>query len=157
MKIKAITDLRNSIRGKITGTNIRAQKAFLITDDGRVVEKTLGVENGYFVQDSTCKAFLIDRDCLLPVEGEDGYVAVYFESDAAPINFGARTAAIRKKFYNNIKAIGIESRKYYCQKIIRDNNRNKMLQTVRQILLIFTILTVAVILLSIVISWFTGY
>ena len=95
-----------------------------------------------------CKSY------LLPMKDGSGYCAFFFEGDAAPINLGPRTKAIREKFAASIKDIEREERANGMHAVSVQLSKDKMLETIKQILLIFAILTAAVVALSIVIYWF---
>ena len=154
MNIPIIDKLANKIKGRITGTSKRSQQVMIITQDGRVVNVDMDVETGYYIDHDKRVAFLAVRENLLPMKDGSGYCAFFFEGDAAPINLGPRTKAIREKFASSIKDIEREERANGMHAVSVQLSKDKMLETIKQILLIFAILTAAVVALSIVIYWF---
>lgn len=154
MQIPIIDKLANKIKGKITGTSKRSQPTMIITQDGRVVSVDMDVETGYYIDHDKRRAFLAVRENLLPMKDGNGYCAFFFEGDAAPINLGPRTKAIREKFASSIKEIQREARANGMHAVTVQLSKDKMVEIIRQILLIFAILTAAVLAISVVVYWF---
>ena len=154
MQLFFLNKIANKIKGRITGTSKRSQRAMIITQDGRIVDVDMDVETGYYIDHDKRRAFLAVRENLLPMKDGTGYCAFFFEGDAAPINLGPRTKAIRDKFAASIKDIEREERANGMHAVSVQLSKDKMLETIKQILLIFAILTAAVVALSIVIYWF---
>ena len=150
-----LTKLAYKIKGRMTGTSTRKQRVMIITQDGRVVDIDMDVETGYYIDHNTRRAFLASRENLLPMKNEDSYCAFFFEGDAAPINLGARTKTIRDKFAASIKDIEREERANGMHAVSIQLSKDKMVESIKQILLIFAILTASVVAISIVIYWFT--
>lgn len=125
----------------------RVQSCLILTEDGRLVTSQLKVEKGYIVDHKTMEAWGLFPDCV-PKKGTNELYQIMCERDAAPISLDGEGS--RKLTEDLINKIAEENCDQELAQIVKKSIRNRMLDTLRTVILIFAVLIVVMVVFGLV-------
>jgi len=126
----------------------RVQSCLILTEDGRIVTSQLKVEKGYIVDHKTMEGWGLFPDSCVLKKGTNELYQLMCERDAVPIPLNGEGS--RKLTEDIINKIAEENCDQELAQIVKKSIRNRLLDTLRTVILIFAVLIVVMVVFGLV-------